>query len=164
MYRFLILGLLSGCAYAPNAADTECDVDGIQVTTDHLIDCSAVAANVSQARSILTERSYLAAAEWSAFTKGLRIEYVNQRCVYGPSWGLLPLPGCIYGDYGPSKVTLQVNYRIRLNADGGALVHELLHHLDAFRGIERDVMHEDWNENGYYAASADFVALPVMAP
>lgn len=169
--RLLFLVLATGCGVAgidPNdtTVGTECSVQGLfSVTSQKPISCRDLSVNVALVRDMMIDRKWVAnESEFDALFSVIHVSIEDKRCLTGPSIGLIPLPGCLYGQYLPDD-----NYRnphvqyagplatVYLNWDAGALAHELMHHYDTTHG-RADVTskHDHWTSLGYYQFAEEF--------
>lgn len=188
----LILALSTGCAFSLSAPDDsmamECYIDGLKVVRSlkDPISCANFSTNVSLARDLMIEYRFVAdQADFNRWYQHVEIDVdTEERCLEGPHIGLLPLPGCIYGQYwatgygDPAVEALRpasndvrfqphLRFHIEINHDGGALAHEFLHHWDTTHGREELTHdHTDWGQLGYYALSDDYKrsVLPIALP
>ena len=146
----LILALMLTACGGPFEPKAECRVEGFTVYGEGALDCEAVKTHLALARELLTKsssrtqrmpdlRQLVSPDEFDSIFGGLVIwvhsatRWIDIRSEYGPTTR-------VRGGYTPEG-------EIEIGADFYSLVHEMLHHLDGKRGLDRS--HEGWVEDGY---------------
>lgn len=151
----LVVGL-TGCGKIGKGTEDEltlqCEVDGMTIKADDSIDCAKVASDVKLAKGIILAAGLATQDEIDAGFKSLDIR----------SWDVYALDcETAVGDYCAVKVFGEHTFFddgthfINLEWSGRKLLHEMLHQIE-YTKTGKTTNHEEWNKNGYYAASDKF--------
>lgn len=169
----LATALLAGCQGSEANDETvsiECVVEGLySVTSQKPISCRNLSVDVAIARDMMIERGWVKdETEFNKLYARVQVKIVDRKCIVGPSIAsIIPLPGCLYGQYyqnqnaklrDPRIVYDEPLAYIELNWDAGGLAHEMMHHYDYTHG-RADVTssHSFWTSLGYYGFAEDYV-------
>jgi hypothetical protein len=121
------------------------------IHSDFEIDCTAAEQNVRRAQRILWEHGLETPREFEDLYRNMNVY------VYDEEFLSYDLKDDFYivGYY-------RTGMGIELSKDGLALLHEMLHHLDAMYLQIGTAWHENWNKNGYHEADLEYwqTAIP----
>jgi hypothetical protein len=136
VYGILVLGAV-GCGGNPFEPKATCQAAGLTFFLETSRDCSYYEALAVKAQALLVSNGFVTKELYNSKFVGLEvwIHEANRAilCQNAGSAG-----GCYHTGY---------NY-IELTRSGGALAHELLHHMDHLQGLER-LDHKGWGMAGH---------------
>ncbi len=143
MKLLLVFLLLVSCAHVRGKFYTVTPCVNV-IESEFPISQPAVDFDFGLARDILDARRICPREQFCTAFTGVRIHVRT-----GYSWYTNTSRGPVLA------IGTYLQNKIDLNNTGSALLHELLHHLEA--GISTD--HDHWWEKGYYAADLEFGTL-----
>jgi hypothetical protein len=139
--KIMAVCLFALTACGPEPA-TECRIEGLlKVTGQSSFDCIKMEYNFNLAKQILVSKGLVSQRDAdSSF-------YVNVRVLDEDEWKL-----------GSEEVNGQYIFpdNIKLARGGSLLLHEMLHHWDAWHLAIFTYKHMNWDTNGYNEASYQF--------